>query len=56
MNNRLELNWVGKYYPENRINPEPRILIEKPEYSYGTGDNMLIHGDNLLALKSLQLE
>jgi len=52
--NKLELTWVGKN--EKKINLEPRILIEKPEYSYGDADsgNMLIHGDNLLALKSLQ--
>lgn len=50
---KLELTWVGKDEP---INPELRILIENPEYSYGNVDsgNMLIHGDNLLALKSLQ--
>jgi adenine-specific DNA-methyltransferase len=50
---KLELTWVGKDEP---INPEPRILIENPEYSYGdvNSGNMLIHGDNLLALKSLQ--
>lgn len=67
--NKLELTWVGKYDPENKVRPEPRILIEKPEYSYSaepkgqaqldeegkaTTDNMLIKGDNLLALKSLQ--
>ena len=56
MNNatsKLELNWIGKY--ENTINPEPRILVENKEYSYGeSSDNMLIHGDNLLALKSLE--
>ena len=53
--NRLELNWIGKY--ENTINPEPRILVENKEYSYGeSSDNMLIHGDNLLALKSLESE
>ena len=50
---RLELTWIGK---DKQINPEPRILIEKPEYSYGDADNSnaLIYGDNLLALKSLQ--
>lgn len=67
---KLELNWIGKYDPENKINPEPRILLENEEYSYfaehqgqvslsenaGITDNMLIHGDNLLALKSLQQE
>ncbi len=53
--NKLELNWIGKY--ENTINPEPRILVENKEYSYGeSSDNMLIHGDNLLALKSLESE
>lgn len=55
MRNRLELNWIGKYDKENQINPEPRILIENKKYSYGEdSNNMLIHGDNLLALKSLQ--
>ncbi len=53
--NKLELNWIGKY--ENVINPEPRILVENKEYSYGENSkNMLIHGDNLLALKSLESE
>ena len=76
MNTRLELTWLGKYDPENKISPEPRILIENPEYSYvkerepegqmkldgadagvsPTFDNLLIHGDNLLALKSLEQE
>lgn len=52
MKQRLELTWIGK--GEEDI-LEPRILIENPQYSYGdpsTG-NLLIHGDNLLALKSL---
>ena len=73
---KLELNWIGKHDPKNKISPEPRILIENPEYSYSNSkamineklsfgeetknkiyfDNMLIHGDNLLALKSLELE
>ena len=50
---KLELTWIGKG-EEPKL--EPRILIEQPEYSYGdpnTG-NMLIHGDNLLALKALE--
>ncbi|MEZ7937483.1 MAG: site-specific DNA-methyltransferase [Paludibacteraceae bacterium] len=50
---KLELTWIGKG-DEPKL--EPRILIENPEYSYGdpnTG-NMLIHGDNLLALKALE--
>ena len=52
-NNRLELTWIGK---DNIENIEPRILIEDNDKSYGdtnTG-NMLIHGDNLIALKSLE--
>lgn len=55
-NNKLELTWVGKYDEKPAL--EPRILIESPEYSYGDGDtgNMLIHGDNLLALKALEQE
>lgn len=63
--NKLELTWIGKY-DEDKQPLEPRILIENPEYSCGeveTGvlpngkpwnGNMLIHGDNLLALKSLE--
>ena len=55
-NNKLELTWVGKY--EEKPALEPRILVENPEYSYGDWDtgNMLIHGDNLLALKALEPE
>ena len=51
--NRLELFWVDKY---KEIKLEPRILIEDKEKSYGDTDteNMLIHGDNLLALKALE--
>ena len=52
---KLELTWIGKG-DEPKL--EPRILIEQPEYSYGdpsTG-NMLIQGDNLLALKALEQE
>ena len=50
---KLELTWVGKY-EESAI--EPRILIEDPEKSYGDprSENMLIHGDNLIALQALQ--
>ena len=50
---KLELTWIGK---GNEPKLEPRILIENPEYSYGdpNTDNMLIHGDNLLALKALE--
>lgn len=50
---KLELTWVGKY-EEKKL--EPRILIEDKSKSYGDPDteNMLIHGDNLLALKALE--
>ena len=50
---KLELTWIGKG-DEPKL--EPRILVENPEYSYGDPDseNMLIHGDNLLALKALE--
>jgi adenine-specific DNA-methyltransferase len=50
---RLELTWIGK---GNQPRLEPRILIEDPEKSYGdkNTENMLIYGDNLLALKALE--
>src|SRR5687768_4719148 len=50
---KLELNWIGKG-EEPKL--EPRILIEDPLKSDGDIDteNMLIHGDNLLALKALE--
>ncbi len=55
MTDKLELTWPGK---NNLLRIEPRILIEKPELSNVTLDpdtqNMLIHGDNLLALKALE--
>ena len=55
MANRLELTWYGKDEP-NRV--EPRLLIENTELSNIGSDpntkNMLIHGDNLLALKALE--
>lgn len=52
---KLELTWVGKY--DEKV-VEPRILIEDKEKSYGDprSENMLIHGDNLIALKALELE
>lgn len=58
---KLELTWIGK---EIRPRLEPRILIEEPEFSHhaaarkdgDTFDNMLIHGDNLLALKALETD
>lgn len=55
---KLELTWIGKNNPEYDIaNIEPRILEENPELSNTANDpnteNMIIHGDNLLALKAL---
>jgi adenine-specific DNA-methyltransferase len=59
---KLELTWIGK---ENRPRLEPRILIEDTEKSYharvrisgaDTFDNVLIHGDNLLALKAIEAD
>jgi len=59
---KLELSWIGK---ENRPRLEPRILLEDATKSYhaktrvsenDTFDNILIHGDNLLALKALEHE
>ena len=59
---KLELTWVGK---DNRPRLEPRILIEDPAKSYHAAtrvldadifDNVLIHSDNLLALKALEAD
>ena len=62
---KLELTWIGKYEEGQGI--EPRILLENPNYSYGKPENgvlpngrpwdgnMLIHGDNLIALKALEV-
>src|SRR5262249_19888496 len=52
---KLELTWVGK---GERPRLEPRILVEYQTKSYGdpTAENMLIFGDNLLALKALEQE
>ena len=55
---KLELTWIGKNNPEYDIaNIEPRILEENPALSNCAKDpkteNMIIHGDNLLALKAL---
>lgn len=61
-NTKLELTWIGK---DKRPRLEPRVLIEDPSKSYHASvrhgdkdifDNMLIHGDNLLALKALEQE
>jgi len=57
---KLELTWIGK---ESRPLLEPRILLEDASKSYHAKtrlsdddifDNILIHGDNLLALKALE--
>lgn len=50
---KLELTWIGK---EKQPHVEPRILLHDPSKDYGDPDsqNMLIHGDNLLALKALE--
>lgn len=50
---RLELTWIGK---EEQPQVEPRILLHDPSKDYGdpNAKNMLIHGDNLLALKALE--
>ncbi|MDP2586749.1 MAG: site-specific DNA-methyltransferase [Candidatus Komeilibacteria bacterium] len=50
---KLELTWIGK---DEELKLEPRILIEDPDKSYGDpkAENMLIYGDNLLALKALE--
>lgn len=50
---KLELTWVGKY--DEKV-VEPRILLEDASKSYGdpSSENMLIHGDNLIALQALQ--
>ncbi len=62
--NKLELTWIGK--EDEPLAIEPRLLLDTPEYSFGdveTGTlpngkpwpgNMLIHGDNLLALRALE--
>ena len=55
MANKLELTWYGKDEP---VRIEPRLLIENAALSNTASDpdteNMLIHGDNLLALKALE--
>lgn len=61
---KLELTWIGK--DDEPLAVEPRLLLETAEHSFGkveTGTlpngkpwpgNMLIHGDNLLALRALE--
>lgn len=61
MTQKLELTWVDK---DKRLKVEPRILIKREDLSYkrtsnnlleeGIYDNVLIHGDNLLALRALE--
>ena len=55
MSNKLELTWFAKEQP---MHIEPRLLIENTELSNTDTDpnteNILIHGDNLLALKALE--
>lgn len=53
MGNKLELTWYGK---DEKIKVEPRLLIHDGTKDFGDKDseNMLIHGDNLLALKALE--
>jgi adenine-specific DNA-methyltransferase len=57
---KLELTWIGK---DKHPRLEPRILLEDEALSYRSEqavsendlhDNLLIHGDNLLALKALE--
>ena len=66
---KLELQWTnknnslyfdlttGKYEWVDQKDPrvcEPRILVEKKSYGDKDAENILIKGDNLLALKALQ--
>ena len=48
------LSWIGKDKVLNHHNEVPYRVLEK-KYSYGdeNAESMIIHGDNLLALKSL---
>ncbi|MEJ7849534.1 MAG: site-specific DNA-methyltransferase [Pyrinomonadaceae bacterium] len=59
---KLELTWIGK---DERPRLEPRILLEDKDKSYHAAhrvsdkdifDNILVKGDNLLALKALEQE
>ena len=52
---KLELTWIGK---GNGSQIEPSILLHDATKDYGdpAADNMIIHGDNLLALKALEQE
>ena len=48
------LSWIGKDKVLNHHNEVPYRVLDK-KYSYGdeNAENMIIHGDNLEALKSL---
>ena len=49
---KLELDWIGK---DDLLHLEPRILLEDEKLSIGSEkENLLIRGDNLLALKALE--
>ena len=58
---KLELTWIGK---DKRPRLEPRVLVEDAAKSHHAAtrrrdgkdifDNILIHGDNLLALKAIE--
>ena len=51
-----ELNWIGKRQVVNHAEEVPfRLLRKTPESSEGAADsgNMILHGDNLEALKAL---
>ncbi|MEQ8762539.1 MAG: site-specific DNA-methyltransferase [Planctomycetota bacterium] len=59
---KLELTWIGK---DEHPRLEPRILLNDSERSHHSSkrvtdsdifDNLLVHGDNLLALKALEQE
>lgn len=52
-NGKLELTWVDK---DVQTRLEPRVLVEDHSKSYGDAksENMLIFGDNLLAIKALE--
>jgi len=60
-NKKLELTWIGK---DQRPRLEPRILVEDQALSHHASekrsgdsfDNILVHGDNLLALRALEAD
>ncbi|MEY3902526.1 MAG: hypothetical protein RL189_1832 [Pseudomonadota bacterium] len=48
---RLELDWIGK---DDEPKLEPRILVNEFSVGDSKSENILIKGDNLLALKALE--